>query len=133
MRDECQALAFHEQKIAPSVVSADALNEPRMKDQLESERCARYMKALSEGDRLKIIQTLLEGPRSVGDVAELMHSPLQNISHHLRCLANAGLLDSRREGKFIYYAINPKIYRKATARKPTRALEFGCCRIELGG
>lgn len=49
----------------------------KMKDQLESERCARYMKALSEGDRLKIVETLLDGPRSVGEVAEIMRSPLQ--------------------------------------------------------
>ncbi len=104
-----------------------------MKDHLESERCARYMKALSEGDRLKIVETLLDGPRSVGEVAEIMRSPLQNISHHLRCLATAGLLNSRREGKFIYYALNPKIHRKATAKIPNSALEFGCCRIELGG
>lgn len=102
-----------------------------MKDQLESERCARYMKALSEGDRLKIVETLLEGPRSVGDVAEVMQAPLQNVSHHLRCLAAAGLLDSRREGKFIYYSLNPEIHRKATAKNPKSALEFGCCRIEL--
>ncbi|MBA2270390.1 MAG: winged helix-turn-helix transcriptional regulator [Chthoniobacterales bacterium] len=104
-----------------------------MKDQLESERCARYMKALSEGDRLKIVETLLEGPRSVGDVAEELGLPLQNVSHHLRCLAAAGLLDSRRDGKFIYYTLNPEVYRKATPEHPTSALEFGCCRIELGG
>ena len=103
-----------------------------MKDQLESERCARYMKALSEGDRLKIIETLLDGPRSVGEVAEIMASPLQNISHHLRCLAAAGLLDSRREGKFIYYALNRDILRERTPENPKWALEFGCCRIELG-
>ena len=104
-----------------------------MKDELESERCARYMKALSEGDRLKIIETLLDGPRSVGEVAELMGAPLQNVSHHLRCLAAAGLLDSRREGKFIFYTLNPAIHRKATRKRPRSALEFGCCRIELGG
>ncbi|CAN5241805.1 metalloregulator ArsR/SmtB family transcription factor [soil metagenome] len=104
-----------------------------MKDQLESERCARYMKALSEGERLKIIETLLEGPRSVSEVAEAMRSPLQNVSHHLRCLAVAGLLNSRREGKFIYYTLNAAILRKATPANPTPALEFGCCRIELGG
>ncbi len=103
-----------------------------MKDQLDSERCARYMKALSEGERLKIIETLLEGPRSVGEVAEALESPLQNISHHLRCLAAAGLLDSRREGKFIYYELNPQVHRKATPENPKSALEFGCCRIELG-
>jgi DNA-binding transcriptional ArsR family regulator len=104
-----------------------------MKDQLESERCARYMKALSEGERLKIIETLLDGPRSVSEVAEEMRSPLQNVSHHLRCLAAAGLLDSRREGKFIYYTLNAAILRKATPANPKPALEFGCCRIELGG
>lgn len=103
-----------------------------MKDQLESERCARYMKALSEGDRLKIVETLLDGPRSVGEVAEIMGSPLQNVSHHLRCLAAAGLLDSKRDGKFIYYTLNPKIYRKGTGKNPAGVLEFGCCRIELG-
>lgn len=90
------------------------------------------MKALSEGERLKIIETLLEGPRSVGEIAATLESPLQNISHHLRCLAAAGLLDSRREGKYIYYQLDPKVHRKATPGNPKSALDFGCCRIELG-
>ena len=102
-----------------------------MKDELESERCARYMKALSERDRLQIIETLLDGPRSVSDVAALIDAPLQNVSHHLRCLAVAGLLDSRREGKFIYYALNPAIYRKTRRKNAKSVLDFGCCRIEL--
>ncbi len=104
-----------------------------MKDELESERCARYMKALSEGDRLKIVQTLLEGPRSVGEVAGLLEVPLQNVSHHLRCLAAAGLLNSRREGKYIFYALDPVIHRKRTGKDSRSVLDFGCCRIELSG
>ena len=89
------------------------------------------MKALGTGDRLKLVQTLLDGPRSVTEMAELLHEPVPNVSHHLRILEGAGLVQTRREGKFIYYSLNPKVHKKVGASTPD-TLEFGCCRIELG-
>ncbi|CAN5455955.1 hypothetical protein BH18VER1_BH18VER1_20680 [soil metagenome] len=52
-------------------------------------------------------------------------------SHHLRCLAAAGLLNSRREGKYIFYALDPMIHRKRLGKNSRPVLDFGCCRIEL--
>jgi DNA-binding transcriptional ArsR family regulator len=55
------------------------------------------------------------------------------VSHHLRLLRQAGVVERRKQGRFVIYALSPKIHRPtaAGAGEPD-ALEFGCCRIELG-
>jgi ArsR family transcriptional regulator len=102
-----------------------------MKDELEAEACSRFMKALSVEERLKIVQLLLAGPKSVTEIAGLLHDPVPNASHHLRILEASGLVQTQRKGKFIFYSLNPKVHKK-TATTGSDTLEFGCCRIELG-
>jgi DNA-binding transcriptional ArsR family regulator len=87
------------------------------------------MKALSVSERLKIVQLLLGGPRSVTELAVELKDAVPNTSHHLRILQTAGLLRTERRGKFIFYSLDPKVHKKASA---CDTLEFGCCRVELG-
>ena len=62
-----------------------------MEDRLQSADCAERLKALAEPDRLKIIQHLQGGPKTVGALAELLETVLPNASHHLRVLYHAGV------------------------------------------
>ncbi len=62
-------------------------------------------KALSTGRRVEIIDLLAQGERSVYEVAAEIDQSLANTSHHLRSLANAGLVRSRRDGTHIYYRL----------------------------
>lgn len=62
-------------------------------------------KALSTGRRVEIVDLLAQGERSVYEVAEEIGQSLANTSHHLRSLANAGLVSSRRDGTHIYYRL----------------------------
>ncbi len=59
--------------------------------------------ALSAGRRVEIVDLLAQGERSVDEVAGEVGQSLANASHHLRSLARAGLVRSRREGTRIYY------------------------------
>lgn len=69
------------------------------------EGLASVAKALANGRRAEIVELLSQGERSVEDVAEAIQQSVANTSHHLRTLAGAGLLRSRRQGTRILYAL----------------------------
>ena len=62
-------------------------------------------KALSSGRRAEIVDVLAQGERSVEEIAGEIDQSVANTSHHLRALARAGLLTTRRDGTRIYYAL----------------------------
>jgi len=62
-------------------------------------------KALSSGRRAEIVDVLAQGERSVDEVAAEIHQSVANTSQHLRTLARAGLLRSRRAGARVLYRL----------------------------
>ena len=68
--------------------------------------CVAFCRALSDETRQAILQTLLEGEKSVGDLADSFATSQPTISHHLTVLKNLGLVSGRREGKHVYYSVN---------------------------
>jgi rhodanese-related sulfurtransferase len=62
-------------------------------------------KALASGRRAEIVDVLAQGERSVEDVAIEIDQSVANTSHHLRALARAGLLTTRRAGTRVYYGL----------------------------
>jgi rhodanese-related sulfurtransferase/DNA-binding MarR family transcriptional regulator len=67
---------------------------------------AEVAKALSSGRRAEIVDILAQGERSVDDIATEIDQSVANTSHHLRALARAGLVSTRRDGTRIYYALS---------------------------
>ena len=74
------------------------------KNQLYSQ-FARLGKALSNNHRLELLELLAQGERSVENLARETDLSTANASQHLQVLHTAGLLESRREGVFIYYRL----------------------------
>ena len=66
---------------------------------------ASVAKALGSGRRAEIIDVLRQGERSVDEVAGEIGQSVANTSHHLRSLADAGLLQPRRDGQRIIYGL----------------------------
>ena len=64
--------------------------------------CAR---ALASGRRAEIVDVLAQGERSVEEVAREVGQSVANTSHHLRTLARAGLVTTRRDGTRIHYRL----------------------------
>jgi rhodanese-related sulfurtransferase/DNA-binding HxlR family transcriptional regulator len=62
-------------------------------------------RALANGRRAEIIDVLAQGERSVDELAEEIDQSKANTSHHLRVLARAGLVATRRAGTRIYYRL----------------------------
>ena len=67
--------------------------------------CVTFCKALADGTRQRILQLLLEGEKSVGQLTESCSMSQPTISHHLGILKGVGLVRSRKEGKHVYYAV----------------------------
>ena len=66
---------------------------------------ASIARALGNGRRAEIVDLLAQGERSVDEVATEIGQSVANTSHHLRHLAGAGLLQSRRDGQRIIYRL----------------------------
>ena len=69
------------------------------------EQFALVAKTLSHPDRLELLEHLAQGERSVEALAQRAGLAMANASHHLQLLRRAGLVSTRREGKFIFYAL----------------------------
>jgi len=69
------------------------------------EAFASVAKALGNGHRGEIIDVLAQGERSVEELAGEIDQSVANTSHHLRVLARAGLVTTRRDGTRIYYQL----------------------------
>ena len=69
------------------------------------EGLAEVAKALGSGRRAEIVDLLAQGERSVEEVAGELGQSVANTSHHLRALARAGLVTTRRDGTRIHYRL----------------------------
>ncbi len=73
---------------------------------------ARRFRTLGEPYRLRLLQILESGEKTVGDLVEALVGNQSNISKHLQILHDAGLVSRRREGTSIYYRISdPMVFR----------------------
>jgi rhodanese-related sulfurtransferase/DNA-binding HxlR family transcriptional regulator len=66
---------------------------------------AEVAKALASGRRAEIVDVLAQGERSVEQLADEIGQSVANTSHHLRAMARAGVLRTRREGTRIVYRL----------------------------
>ena len=88
------------------------------------------LKALADDTRFKIIEYLLEGERCVCEVFPYVKKTQSTVSFHLSKLEGAGILESRREGKKIFYRIKDArvcdIF-KALGNNKGNVLKNKCC------
>jgi rhodanese-related sulfurtransferase/DNA-binding transcriptional ArsR family regulator len=66
---------------------------------------ARIGKALASPHRLEILELLAQGERTVESLAAEIGLSLANASQHLQVLRQAALVDSRKQGLFVYYRL----------------------------
>ena len=69
------------------------------------EKAAECLKTLAHPHRLRMVQMMLHGRYTVGQLADACQIPSPMASEHLRLLQRCGMLASVREGKFVYYEV----------------------------
>ena len=72
---------------------------------------AEIFKALGDETRLAIVQLLLGKELCVCDVLDAFDMSQPAISHHLKILRQAGVVRDSRQGKWIYYSLNPATFK----------------------
>lgn len=70
---------------------------------------AKRFRMLGEPYRLRILQQLQTGEKTVGELVESLDGNQPNVSKHLQLLYDAGLVGRRREGNSIFYSISDPI------------------------
>src|SRR5712691_5311891 len=79
----------------------------------DTDRATRLFQALSDRTRLSILQRLRLGERCVCDLTDAMDAAQSRLSFHLKVLKDAGLVTDRREGRWMYYALNSETLSEA--------------------
>src|SRR5690242_973613 len=67
---------------------------------------ASVAQALGSGRRAEIVDVLAQGERSVDELAGEIGQTVANTSHHLRAMARAGVVTTRRDGTRIFYSLS---------------------------
>lgn len=69
-------------------------------------------KSISEPTRLDIVRELTDGEKCVCKIYEKLDLPQNLASHHLSVLRDCGLITARKEGRWVYYSLNKKMFKK---------------------
>ena len=76
---------------------------------IDINKAVKIFDALSDKTRLRIFIILLKGKLCVCELMDILNMKQSRISHCMKILKNAELVDSYREGKWIIYTISPEI------------------------
>ena len=67
----------------------------------------RLFKALADENRLQILALLRSGEKCACKLLEDLQISQSTLSHHMRLLCDAGVVQGRKEGKWVHYSIDP--------------------------
>ncbi|MCA9248818.1 MAG: winged helix-turn-helix transcriptional regulator [Planctomycetales bacterium] len=87
--------------------------------------CASMLKVLADETRLAVVERLFDGALHVGEINARLQVEPTLLSHHLKVLREAGIVEAQRDGRAVLYRLAPS----AEAARSGRGLDLGCCRI----
>ncbi len=88
---------------------------------------AKMLKAISDPKRLQIVDMLSCGELCACKILEAFHITQPTLSHDMKLLVEAGLVNDRREGKNIYYSLNTETMKGLQAVLDTLFSEKADC------
>lgn len=98
----------------------------------KTERPIELFHALSDETRLEIVELLRKGERCVCELTDTLDAAQSRLSFHLRVLKDAGIVRDRKDGRWVYYELDPGAFEEievlVSGMKP-RALRRAdsCC------
>ena len=100
-----------------------------MTEKKQAEKCAELLQALAEPHRIRIVECLRIGTKNVTQLAKELGTEIVNVSHHLSVMRSAGLVETVKDGRFVLYSLNPKLFQNDGNR--ATSLDLGWCRLSI--
>ncbi len=69
---------------------------------------ARVFKAFCDENRLRILERLRSGEKCACVLLDDLHISQSTLSHHMKILCDSGVVQGRKEGKWVHYSIDPE-------------------------
>lgn len=73
---------------------------------LNEKQLAMIFKAFCDENRIKILQLLIDGEKCACKLLEAMNIAQPTLSHHMKTLLDSGIVNGRKEGKWMHYSIS---------------------------
>ena len=77
------------------------------------EKTAVIFKAFCDENRIRILQILKDGEKCACRLLEALNITQPTLSHHMKTLLDSGVVNGRKEGKWMYYSISEEGLKKA--------------------
>ena len=88
---------------------------------------ARVFKAFYDENRLRILELLRSGEKCACVLLDDLHITQSTLSHHMKILCDSGVVQGRKEGKWVHYSIDPEGAKSAMQLLSQQlTLEFPC-------
>ncbi len=89
--------------------------------------CADRLKIVANSTRLAVLELLLESPKRVAEINQVIKIEQSLLSHHLKTLRKAGFLTSEQTGKGRLYRLSPAVEVVDSKGSRSKGLNLGCC------
>ena len=93
----------------------------------QTQPCASRLKVLADETRLSVVRQLFDGPKHVGTINQAIGIDQSLLSHHLRVLRDAGLVEAERDGKAVLYRLAEGV----EVAGANEAVDLGCCQLSF--
>ncbi len=77
---------------------------------MASDNIINMIKALSDGNRIKIVEMLMCGEVCACKILENLNVTQPTLSHHMKILTSCNLIKSRKDGQWMRYSVNMDSY-----------------------
>jgi DNA-binding transcriptional ArsR family regulator len=89
--------------------------------------CAKTLRVMADQTRFAVVRLLMQRAQHVHELNETLGLDLTLLSHHLRILRDAGIVEASRDGKARLYRLASEVRVKSRGK----TLNFGCCTMTL--
>ena len=79
---------------------------------MDEKSLAAVFKALSDENRIKIVNLLWDGEMSARRLLNALSISQSTLSHHMKILCECGLVNARKEGKWQHYSLNMEVWKQ---------------------
>lgn len=81
----------------------------RMGTKMKTIEKERIFKALGDRNRLEIMDLISEQELSAGQILQKVKMAQSTLSHHMKILCDSGIVNSRKDYRWVYYTINEEV------------------------